>query len=117
MTYEPEAGDLIWLNLDPRTGREQSGRRPALVVSPGPFWKATGLALICPITTTIRPFPTSAVLPDGSKIKGEILVSHVCCIDTAARHIEPVGDAVPTETLKEVRLKLGVIAGIEQALD
>ena len=116
MSYEPEAGDLIWVELDPRVGREQSGRRPALVVSPGQFWKTTGLALICPITTRIRPFPTSAVLPDSVRIKGEILVSHVRCIDTAARHIEPVGDAVPAETLTEVRLKLGVIAGIEQAL-
>ena len=116
MTYQPEAGDLIWVDLDPRVGREQSGRRPALVVSPSQFWKATGLALICPITSKIRPFPTSAVLPGKLKTKGEILVSHVRCIDTAARHIEPMGETVSPDILTEVRLKLGVIAGIEQAL-
>ena len=32
--YEPVAGDLIWTDFDPRVGREQSGRGPALVVSP-----------------------------------------------------------------------------------
>jgi mRNA interferase MazF len=116
MTYQPEAGDLIWVDLDPRVGREQSGRRPALVVSPGQFWQTTGLALICPVTTRIRPFPTSTVLPDTLRTKGEILVSHVRCIDTAARYIQPIGEAVPPEVLTEVRLKLGVIAGIEQAL-
>lgn len=30
--YEPAAGDLIWTDFDPRTGREQGGRRPALVI-------------------------------------------------------------------------------------
>ena len=116
MTYEPEAGDLIWAALDPRVGREQSGRRPALVVSPCAFWKATGLAMICPITRKIRPFPTSVILPEGLKTFGEILISHVRCIDTEARHIEPAGESVPPETLTEVRLKIGVIAGIEHAL-
>jgi hypothetical protein len=32
MPYAPEAGDLIWTDFDPRLRREQSGRRPALVV-------------------------------------------------------------------------------------
>ncbi len=26
-------GDVVWLDFDPQTGREQSGRRPALVLS------------------------------------------------------------------------------------
>jgi mRNA interferase MazF len=30
--YVPEAGDLVWTDFDPRVGREQSGRHPALVV-------------------------------------------------------------------------------------
>ncbi|QAU47339.1 type II toxin-antitoxin system PemK/MazF family toxin [Bradyrhizobium guangzhouense] len=32
--YRPEAGDLIWFDLDPTVGHGQSGRRPAIVVSP-----------------------------------------------------------------------------------
>src|ERR1044071_7377931 len=38
--YIPEAGDLLWIDFDPRDGREQSGRRAALVVSPGEFNRA-----------------------------------------------------------------------------
>ena len=30
----PETGDLVWLTFDPQAGREQAGRRPALVLSP-----------------------------------------------------------------------------------
>ena len=83
--FVPEAGDLIWLNFDPTIGREQAGRRPALVVSPAAFVRNTGFLLVCPITTRIRPFPTSVVLPDGLPIAGEILLSHLRSIDVAAR--------------------------------
>ena len=35
--YLPDTGDLIWTDFDPTKGREQAGRRPALVVSPATF--------------------------------------------------------------------------------
>ncbi|HTW69483.1 MAG TPA: type II toxin-antitoxin system PemK/MazF family toxin, partial [Acetobacteraceae bacterium] len=44
--FEPDAGDIVWTNLDPRTGREQSGRRPAVVVSPAAFWRASRFAIV-----------------------------------------------------------------------
>ena len=50
MPYAPEAGDLIWTDFDPRVGREQSGRRPALVVSPanGPICVAAPEQVMVP---------------------------------------------------------------------
>src|SRR5437764_11199041 len=83
--YTPEAGDLIWTDSDPTRGREQAGRRPALVVSSAIFTENTGLAVVCPITSRVRPFPTSVVLPAGLPVAGEILTSHVRSIDTKAR--------------------------------
>jgi len=70
MAYAPEAGDLIWTDFDPRVGREQSGRRPALVVSPAEFSRATEFAIVCPITSRVRPFGTSVVLPPGLPVAG-----------------------------------------------
>ena len=110
--YEPEAGDLIWTDFDPRTGREQGGRRPALVVSPAAFWRASGFAIVCPITSKVRPFGTSVVLPDGLGLGGEILTSHVRSIDTLSRPIQPVGLAVPSSILDEVRAKLAALIGL-----
>jgi mRNA-degrading endonuclease toxin of MazEF toxin-antitoxin module len=52
--YIPEKGDFITLTFDPQSGHEQKGRRPALVVSNYLFNKATGLAIVCPITNTDR---------------------------------------------------------------
>lgn len=80
--YVPDAGDLIWPDFDPSRGREQAGRRPAVVVSSAAFAQNTGLAIVCPITSRVRPFPTSVVLPSNLPIAGEILTSHIRSIDT-----------------------------------
>jgi mRNA-degrading endonuclease toxin of MazEF toxin-antitoxin module len=44
-------GDLIWTDFDPTKGREQAGRRPALVVSSAAFTENTGLA---PLSVRLR---------------------------------------------------------------
>lgn len=110
--YVPEAGDLIWTDFDPAVGREQAGRRPALVVSSGVFTANTGLAVVCPITSRVRPFPTSVVLPDGLPVTGEILVSHVRSIDTLARPVRYAGAAVPRVVAQMVRVRLGAVVTI-----
>ena len=110
--YVPEAGDLIWTDFDPRVGREQSGRRPALVVSPSAFWRASEFAIVCPITARVRPFGTSVVLPPGLPVAGEILTGHVRSIDTLARPILYAGAAVPAEILDDVRSKLAALIGL-----
>ncbi|HEY1614739.1 MAG TPA: type II toxin-antitoxin system PemK/MazF family toxin [Rhizomicrobium sp.] len=112
MSYRPEAGDLVWTDFDPRVGREQSGRRPALVISPSAFWQASGFLIVCPVTSKIRPFGTSVVLPDGLPVSGEILTSHVRSIDTGARPIAFAGAAAPSDILADVRAKLAALIGL-----
>jgi mRNA interferase MazF len=104
--YVPDSGDLIWTDFDPTRGREQAGRRPALVISACAFTENTGFAVVCPITSRIRSFPTSVVLPAGLPVVGEILVSHIRSIDTQARPIHYAGAAVPLSVAQLVRAKL-----------
>ena len=104
--YLPDSGDLVWTDFDPTRGREQAGRRPALVISGRAFTKNTGFAVVCPITSRIRPFPTSVVLPAGLPIGGEILVSHIRSIDTQARRVHYAGAAVSLGIAQLVRAKL-----------
>lgn len=110
--YVPDAGDLIWTDFDPTVGREQAGRRPALVVSPAAFTDYTGFAVVCPITSRVRPFPTSVVLPPGLPIGGEILTSHIRSIDTQARPVRYAGGAVPPEIAQRVRARLATFITI-----
>lgn len=104
--YLPAVGDLIWTDFDLSRGREQAGRRPALVVSSVEFIQNTGLAVVCPITSRVRPFPTSVVLPPGLPVAGEILTSHIRSIDILARPVRYAGASVPSSTALLVRAKL-----------
>jgi mRNA interferase MazF len=91
--YVPAQGDLIWLALDPRTGREQSGDRPALVLSQRDFAAVTGYALIAPITSRVRGWPFEVALPEGAGISGVVLIDQTRSIDIAARRVRYVGRA------------------------
>lgn len=104
--YVPDAGDLIWTDFDPTKGREQAGRRPALVVSSKVFAENTGFAVVCPITSRVRPFPTSVVLPDGLPVSGEILTNHIRSIDIQARPVRYAGAIVAANIAQLVRAKL-----------
>jgi mRNA interferase MazF len=104
--YIPDAGDLIWTDFDPTRGREQAGRRPALVISSALFTESTGFAVVCPITSRVRPFPISVVLPEALPVSGEILISHIRSIDIEERPIHYAGGGVPPETAQLVRAKL-----------
>lgn len=110
--FVPNAGDLVWTDFDPTRGREQAGRRPALVVSAAVFNTNTGLAIVCPITSRVRPFPTSVVLPPGLPVAGEILTSHVRSIDTQARPVRYAGASVPPQVARLVRAKLNSLITI-----
>jgi mRNA interferase MazF len=109
--YLPEAGDLLWTDFDPRVGREQSGRRPALVVSPRDFCRASEFAIVCPITPHIRPFGIGVALPADLPIAGEILTGHVRSIDLRARPAAFAG-RVPHAVLEDVRAKLAALIGL-----
>jgi mRNA-degrading endonuclease toxin of MazEF toxin-antitoxin module len=54
--YVPDAGDIVWINFDPRAGHEQAGHRPAVVLSPAAYNAKTSLMLCCPMTTQIKSY-------------------------------------------------------------
>jgi mRNA interferase MazF len=112
--FEPDEGDLIWTDFDPRIGREQGGRRPALVVSPLAFWRASRFTIACPIASRVRRFGTSVVLPPGLPVVGEILAGHVRSIDTISRLVISLDCRVPSPVLDDVRAKLAALMGLSR---
>src|SRR5437867_3435803 len=44
-------GEVIWADLDPARGREQTGRRPVLVLSHDIFNERSGTVIACAITS------------------------------------------------------------------
>ncbi len=83
----PEAGDLIWLDFSPTSGTEQSGRRPALVISEGTFNRASGRAVVLPVTARQKGFPFEIALPLDEKVAGAALADQVRTIDWLVSHV------------------------------
>ena len=107
--YIPDNGDIIWVNFNPIKGHEQSGRRPAVVVSPEAYNKKSGLVLICPITSKIKGYPFEVMI-EYEKIQGAVLVDQIRSVDWKERKIAYVSKA-DKEIDKEIKGKLiGIIS-------
>ena len=101
----PERGDVVWLQFSPQAGAEQSGQRPALVISPGPYNRKVGLALMCPITSRVKGYPFEVQLPAGLEAGGVILCDQIRSLDWRARHATRLG-TVPDAVLQEVTARV-----------
>lgn len=89
------------MTFDPQSGHEQKGRRPALVVSNTLFNRHTGMAIVCPLTTTDRRFPFHVPVADNAAVSGFVMVEQVKSIDFRARRAARIGRAAG-RTLDEV---------------
>ncbi len=110
-SYVPDAGDLVWITFDPQAGREQRGRRPALILSPKAYNQRTGLALACPVTSQVKGYPFEVVLPSGGPVTGAVLSDHVKSLDWRERRAKFAAAAAPA-LVEEVREKLRPLLGL-----
>lgn len=100
-TYIPSRGDIIWLEFTPQAGREQSGRRPALVISPRQYNQKVGLGLFCPVTSHVKGYPFEVKIPDNLMIKGVILSDQIKSLDWKIRKAKLICK-LTNEVFKEV---------------
>jgi len=105
--YTPERGDIVWLDFDPQSGREQKGKRPAIVISPKEYNKKVGLGLFCPITSITKNYPFEVKI-ENKKINGVILADQIKNLDWTARDIEFAAKA-PDNVVEEVIEKIKVL--------
>ncbi|NPE55906.1 endoribonuclease MazF [Dickeya dadantii] len=104
--YVPEAGDIVWLEFDPQAGHEQSGHRPALVLSPAVYNGRIGLMLCCPMTTKIKGYPFEVIADEGSAV----LSDQVKSLDWRKRNAIKKG-SVSAAVLSDVRAKAKALIG------
>jgi len=102
--FVPERGDIVWLQFNPQSGHEQTGHRPALVLSPREYNKRVGLALFCPITSKVKGYPFEVAV-NVKGIKGVILSDQIKSLDWQARKAKWVA-RVSEDILAEVMAKL-----------
>jgi mRNA interferase MazF len=108
----PDAGDIVWVDFEPVRGSEQNGTRPALVLSGRLMHEATRLAIVCPVTRNISPWPTKVFLPGGLSVTGAILADQIRSVDRTTRGFRFI-DRIPEEILTEVRFKIASLIGLD----
>ena len=106
--YIPSRGDAVWITFNPQAGHEQSGRRPALVLSPASYNGKVGLAILCPITSQVKGYPFEVAIPSGSRLGGVILADQVKSLDWRFRNAEFICK-LPRQTTSEVLGRLGTL--------
>src|SRR6478672_13810995 len=108
MAPDLRRGVVVWAELDPVRGREQAGRRPALVIASDLYLEqADTLAIIVPVTTNNRGWPNHVLLkgPDLTLDQPSFAMTEQPRTVTRDRLFDLAG-TVDGATMKEVDLWL-----------
>src|SRR6266567_2177869 len=100
--YIPDRGDIVWLEFDPQLGHEQSGRRPAIVLSDKSYNQTVGLMLVCPITSKVKNYPFEVRIKTDS-IDGVILADQIKSLDWRQRNASLIAKC-SSETIRRTLL-------------
>ena len=110
-------GDVFWADIFPRSGSEQSGRRPVIIVSHDSFnrtpnWRSI---IVVPLSTSeaqTRRGPTGVLLPAGTGAlpQASVALCHQVTTLDRAKFMEKIG-SLPSEYLRHVE------EGLKAALD
>jgi mRNA interferase MazF len=106
--YVPDRGDLVWLSCGPQAGREQAGRRPAVVLSPRSYNIKTNLAVCCPITSKVKGYPFEVEIPGGIPVQGVVLSDQLKSLDWHVRRAEFIA-ALPEDSIREILKKASLL--------
>ena len=105
-------GEIIRINLNPTSGREQQGdARPCLVISQTKYNKGRkGMVVVMPITTTVKPdVKTMLPLPTICKIHGSVIAEQVRNLDLNVRWWKTTGEVLSEEFVNQAVDILNII--------
>lgn len=92
-----QAGDIWWAEISPTEGREQSGRRPVVVVATEEYLSLVDtLAIVVPVTTTDRGWPNHVrfTIPTPQETTCFAMTEQVRAI-ARTRLVAPIGHVDP----------------------
>lgn len=85
--YIPKQGDIITLDLKSNLSNQKLEFKYAVVISNNVFNIHTKMAIVCPITSNDKYFPTHYILEDTRKVNGSVLCEHIRSIDYESRNV------------------------------
>jgi mRNA interferase MazF len=96
------------MDFSPHAGREQAGRRPALVLTPKKYNALVGVALVCPISSKQKAYPFEVMLASSIETRGVVLADQVRCFAWKERRAK-FKETAPHEVLEEVLSRLSAL--------
>ncbi len=87
---------MVWIDFSPTKGHEQSGLRPAVVISPLRYNLISGLILACPMTSKRKNY-FFGISANGPKGKSFVLCDQIRSIDIKERVKKIDGKVTETE--------------------
>ena len=110
-------GEVYWADLSPRSGSEQTGRRPVIILSHDAFNQAKGWRsiIVVPVSTSLTQAgrgPTAVLVTAGTAglAKGSVILCHQITTLDRAKLVEKIGD-LPANLLEQV--ERGVLAAVD----
>ena len=108
--YVPDTGDIVFLDFDPQVGREQAKRRPALVLTDLRYNRASGLAVVCPLTSKVKPYPFTLPITVGS-VEGAVLIDQLKSIRQYPERTGSPLDGFPADLRPKRDLRIAILRG------
>ena len=108
-------GEIHWVDLPDAGGREQAGRRPAIIIQNDSYAGSLPTVLVIPLSSAIAALrfpgttPVKADKASGLRTDSVALVFQLRAIDRA-RIKEQIGDVSESE-LNEIRTELAKLLG------
>ncbi|MFA6257932.1 MAG: type II toxin-antitoxin system PemK/MazF family toxin [Candidatus Paceibacterota bacterium] len=103
----PERGNIVWIDFSPTKGHEQSGLRPAVVISSNEYNSFSGLVLVCPMTSKHKGY-FFEVLIKGPKEKSFVLADQIRSFDIKER-IKKITGKVTVLEINEILGRVSVL--------
>ena len=95
-----ERGDIVWIDFSPTKGHEQSGLRPAVIISPLQYNSFSNIVIVCPMTSKTKNYPFEVAV-DGPDGKSFVLCDHVRSFDIKKR-VEKITGKVSELEMNEI---------------
>lgn len=112
--YIPTRNDIIWLDFEPKKGKEIGKYRPAFVLSSREYNKKTGLLICCPVSTSIRGHSTEVQI-SNLETSSVVAASIVQTLSWKERKVKFINHA-PKDVLEQVLCRLLPLLGAEHLI-
>ena len=103
----PERGEIVWIDFSPTKGHEQSGLRPAVVISTEKYNSFTGLVLVCPLTSKHKKY-FFEVAVEGPRGQSFALADQLRTFDIKKRVVKKEGKITESE-INEILARASVL--------